>query len=506
MSVFFKSDGRIISLITAVFAALTPVFFLRQGLLLIDTGREFYIPMFMRQGGVLYKDIYNIYGTLSYQINSFLFSIFGEHINVLYFAGIVNSLIIVISCYLISREFLEKNLSFLISILIMSALVFRTFLYNSVLTYSFAIVYALSAFLLSVLFLIKYLKSGNKNSAYLSCLFAGISISSKYEFTLYIFVLAASLISAKKLGMPDLLKAAGAFACVPVLSYGVLLLQGFNLSDLKITYNLFQNLINAPLLKLFFGYFGVFPSVKGLMLLIFTNKIFAVFALLPILSIIMFINQIKEIYKNKPLFVFLLCSFSACAKNFFYLNVNHMGVFLFPISAIAAVILLKKYLNKFLSAIICFCIFIFAADDFASLKYKNYLLETPKGSIYTYKKDGEPIKYSLDFILNNTNKNDRVVILPEGSFINFASGRKGDLFYYNLSPLFYNDVFKPKNVISHFEENMPEYFILLPIDNSEYGSAFFGIDYAGDFYEIIVNNCNLIEEKNNIKIFKRKNI
>ena len=36
---------------------------------------------------------------------------------------------------------------------------------------------------------------------------------------------------------------------------------------------------------------------------------------------------------------------------------------------------------------------------------------------------------------------DSVVIMPEGSFINYITDRKGDNYYYNLSPLFYNDVF-----------------------------------------------------------------
>ena len=40
------------------------------------------------------------------------------------------------------------------------------------------------------------------------------------------------------------------------------------------------------------------------------------------------------------------------------------------------------------------------------------------------------------------------------------------------------------------------------MSNIEYGSEFFGKDYAQNFYEMIVNNYELVEEKNNIKFFR----
>ena len=62
---FFKSDKGIIIFLIVIFFAVLPFFFLHQGLLLIDTGREFYIPSQILKGGVLYKDIFNIYGPAS---------------------------------------------------------------------------------------------------------------------------------------------------------------------------------------------------------------------------------------------------------------------------------------------------------------------------------------------------------------------------------------------------------------------------------------------------------
>ena len=68
-----------VSFLIVIFLALIGIvlFWGKQGHILVDTGREFYIPEQMLSGQVLYKDIFNIYGALAYQINSLLFKIFG---------------------------------------------------------------------------------------------------------------------------------------------------------------------------------------------------------------------------------------------------------------------------------------------------------------------------------------------------------------------------------------------------------------------------------------------
>lgn len=194
-----------------------------------------------------------------------------------------------------------------------------------------------------------------------------------------------------------------------------------------------------------------------------------------------------------------------------------MGLFIFPICALVLLILISQYCQRFIVIGLTACILLFAAEDFSSLQYKNYKLETSKGTVYTYQKEGQIIDTALEYIKNN--KND-YVILPEGCFIhyiandahfsdNFAHDTASHLnkFYYNLSPLFYNDVFGEERIINDFNKNLPENIIILPIDNIEYGSSFFGKDYAQNFYErIIKNNYNLVEEKNNIEFYKRKNI
>ena len=118
MQNFFKKDIGIIVVLILLFLVILPFFYLKQGLLLIDTGREFFIPEQILNGNVLYKDVYNIYGALSYQINTMLMAAFGQKINILYNVGCINSLLIIITLYFLSREFLKKSFSFFQSFII----------------------------------------------------------------------------------------------------------------------------------------------------------------------------------------------------------------------------------------------------------------------------------------------------------------------------------------------------------------------------------------------------
>ncbi len=499
MGKFFKTDLAIVLLLIAIFFIFLPSFFLRQGLLLIDTGREFYLPQQLNDTGVLYKTVYNIYGAFSYQFNAFLFSVFGEKFITLYFAGIINSIVILVSIFLISREFLNKTFSFLISFLVMFSLVFSPFLYNSNIPYSYAISYALSAFLLSLLFLIKYTKNTNSHCAYIACFLAGMNISSKYEFVFYLPVLLYVILFLNRLKLKELIFSLISFLIVPFISYGSLLIQGLNLQDIVSLIQMFVSLISAPAIKLFFNNVGISQIGKDIV---------SLFGFLPLINFVLFCISFKKIYSDKSLFVFLLSSILVTAKFFLYLNVAHMGAFIFPVCILAFIVMMvklnvdKNFLYIFLSMLILF----FSVSDYSSLENKNYLLKTSKGNIYTYKKDGEIIDFVSDYVVNNTKITDKVLILPEGCVINFITGRKGDNLYYNLSPLFYNNVFGEEKILSYFKNNLPEYIVILPINNIEYGYEFFGIDYAQNFYEMIIDNYYRVEKNNNTEIFKRKNL
>ena len=505
MTKFFKNDFFIL---TIIFIIVLPFFFLHQGLLLIDTGREFYIPEQISGGAVLYKNIFNnLYGPFAYLFNSLLFLIFGSKINTLYCAGIINSFFIISAVYFISKEFFVNRYPLLISLTIMFSLVFGTFLYNSNISYTYAISYALSTFLISVLFLIKYIKTQTPKFAYISCLSAGLCFANKYEFIFYGIILLYGLIFLKPIGGKNFVKAFLFLALFPLICLLVLIFQGLDIQDIKRNIHLLSNFYNSPILKVFFLKFGMFFDFKAILFSTINNGFYSIFAFLPIINTSLLILFFKKIYEDKPLFILVLCAIFASAKSFFYLNVNHMGAFIFPICFICTISILQKInfpKNIIKTALAVFLIF-FAVNDFNSLQFKNYKLVSSKGIIYTYKKDGETIKNAVDFINQNTKNTDKIVILPEGIIINYLTDRNSDNTYYNLNPMFYEDIFGETEIIKHFEENKPDYFIILPIDNIEYGKSFFGIDYAQNFYEMIKNNYSLISDKNNMKIFAKDN-
>ena len=505
MQKFFKSDIFIILLIAFIYICILPFFFLHQGLMTVDTGREFYMAQQTAEGEILYKTLFNIYGPFSYQFNALLFLIFGQSINTLYISGIINSFIILLSFYLLSREFLSKSFSLLITITTMFSLVFSTFLFSSNITYSYGLVYALSSVLLSSLFLIKYIKSENNNFAMLSCLFCGLSILNKYEFILYPLVVIYVLTIIKPLSIKNLIKALFCFTIFPFISFFVLFIQGLTITDIAQALELMCKMAKSDSMRLFYSIHGCFFHPYYYLKLISKNLFYTIAGLLPLINIFLFIFTIKKLLKNKPLLIFCLISISCALKFTLFMKIDHMGAFLFPLCLLTTFLLIKNKIHNSLSYIILSVLIIFFAySDFNSLKMKTHLIKTPKGQIYTYQKDKEMLQFPIDYIIKNTTVNDKVLVVPEGAFINFATNRKSDNLYHNLVPLYYKDTFGEEKVLNHFKnENIMDYIVILPLPTTEYGSPYF-CSYAYNFCIMIEENYNLVAKQNDIKIYERK--
>lgn len=227
-----KKEYKILLGILFVFVINLFFFWLKQGSITVDTGREFYIPFEMLKGQVLYKDIFNIYGPLSYQINALSFLVFGQKINSLYVLGVINSFVILSTLYLISREFLDRIFSFLIVLFVMYSSIFTVGLFNFNLPYSFAMSYGFSAFLVAVYFLIKYTKEPKPLYSYISCFFTGLAIINKYEYFAFLPLVFYVISFLKPLQKKEILKSLGCFLITPLVSFSVLFFQGLRFEDL----------------------------------------------------------------------------------------------------------------------------------------------------------------------------------------------------------------------------------------------------------------------------------
>ena len=74
------------------------------GNLTIDSGHEMYVPAVLAEGKTLYRDVWFMYGPAAPYFNSYLFRLFGSHLNVLYWAGLVSALGSAIFLYLVGMR------------------------------------------------------------------------------------------------------------------------------------------------------------------------------------------------------------------------------------------------------------------------------------------------------------------------------------------------------------------------------------------------------------------
>jgi hypothetical protein len=99
---FFELSGSEVPWNRATFAALLGLGVLwgllmysswaTWGNLTIDCGREMYVPAVLSEGKMLYRDVWYLYGPAGPYVNSWLFRLFGVHLNVLYWAGSLSAL------------------------------------------------------------------------------------------------------------------------------------------------------------------------------------------------------------------------------------------------------------------------------------------------------------------------------------------------------------------------------------------------------------------------------
>lgn len=380
-----------------------------SGNLLLDFGREAIFPEQILQGKVLYKDIFNIFGPLSYQINAILYSIFGIHLNTLRFAGVMNSVLIIGVLYTLARFFTSKEVSWVTVFFIIIVCIFSRSPHNYIFPYTYSMIYAMSAFLFSVLFLFLYLKTSKKFFIPLSWFFAGISIASKYEYVFYVIFLFLLTILVFKPDKKNLFLSLFSFLSVPFISFSILFLQGLSWSEFFNQILLVKKFAQSPALIYFYKHStGIYPQgpillrilvsffntfligtlFTGLFYLIFRNKydrfiklfLFSLLILFEVLLFLKYINveaifiwlplfiaalmiffflkinqeeKIKEILKTKEGFylLFLCISFFASLKSLFILYIVNYGSFAFPLVFVALNIFVVEFLPSYFNFI-----------------------------------------------------------------------------------------------------------------------------------------------------------
>ncbi len=505
------------------------------GNILTDFGREMLFPKAILDGKVLYKDILGIYFPLAYQINALGYKFFGINLSVLEFLGLINTFIFSISLYLLSKEFLKSSFSLLFSITITVCAAFNGSLFNLLLPYSSSMSYGATAYVISVLFLIKYIKQ-NKiiyiNTAFLA---AGFALACKSEFGILFIILLLSSVIIKPVSFKINILNFLLYFLFPAISLVALFIQGLSI----------QNLLSAvTFMKKFFttdsmlyhisrtgGIFGIqdiflyfkclvcnliffgisfllfkFIAKKNTVLYIISALLSAILAnktnvsihtvLLPLLIFGILIFNYKRLYQNKSLFVLIISALALNIRTFWSLILTLYGMFTAPVLVLSFIVLLFEYLPEFkdfkkddlkkFTVFILFSYLIFFTWFAIYQKNKNNTpLITNKGKIYLVKNQTETLSAALKYIEMYTCKKDKILVLPEGMAINFFADRPVD-YLMPMADRLYFDAIGENNVLENLKS--ADYEIVFVIKG--YGLTNFGKPYLYNDENKIIKYLN----------------
>ena len=508
--------------------------------ILIDFGREVYYPEQILNGGILYKDLFNIYGPLAYQINAVLYKIFGAKLSTLYIAGCISSILTISGIYIIAQKFLSKFLSFCIGVFTITICVTTTSIFNFHFPYSWAVLYGLIAFLYSLYFLLKFNDNKKSSKLCISALIAGICITCKYDFLLYALIILFFIIKFKNW------KAFLCFLMPPLLSFGILFIQGLSFGDLINSLAITGLMAKSKTLIYFYQNSGIYfhPKViptdfllflktaipfaiilfgaclfqknKTLSIIVsilgycgflwfFSENIKTAFGFLPLLLLISAAAGFRKI--NSNLAILIISALAVSAKVFWVMLLYSYGNYYISIVLIAILALMFKFIPERLEKIAG--IYLLAASilyinaNFHMLSHAEGKIQTLKGTVYTSKELAESTNELIKY-LNNADGN--AVIFPEGMTVNFLAGVRSDDFYNSLLPL-YIETFTEEKIIEHYKNKMPEYIIFNNLNMKDYYFQYICNDYALNFCGFVQKNYKpevVIDTGFRYIIFKRK--
>lgn len=512
---FFIRNWHLL-LINFVTICLFVNFYGHFGNIMVDSFREMYIPLQMLKGEVLYKNIFCIYAPLGYMINAVLLKLFGAKLCVLYFAGLAASLGIFSLTFNILKKFLPKIYSLVVVLFIISASFLSPNVFNFVLPYSYGLLYGTLFALLCIYFCI------NKKIP-LAYAFYALAVCTKYEF---IFLLPALIWYSKK----DILKGILITIIIPILVLLPLFLQGVTFDNLSTIFAIIVKMSSTKTLYWFYSISGLIFNVELIriyginflkiflpLLFVFYFRswflvcalfIFFYFFLSPAMLIFAFplilILFAKEFHNLSRLKKFVIvASLLISLKLFFALTLMSYGVYFLPFALISLFILVPKRYKKSLIIIFAICTLVFGIKNSVSLIKKNVKIKTDVGTVYAEPEYGKPIKELIEYF---SNKNKKILVIPECLAFNVLSSNSTDNKFYSLIPL-YIETFGEENIIKRLELYPPDYIVISNYDTSDYYYSYFGQDYAQSVFEYIIQNykhTKLIGDKFSLNIYERK--
>lgn len=485
MKDFIKNNWRIFLIEGLVLLAFI-IFYGQFGDVNVDSFREAYIPQEILAGKILYKNIFTIYAPFAYILNALLFLIFGVHLKTLYFAGLFATLGIFYLTHKIARKFLDANLTLVICLFIISALVLSPNVFNSFFPYSYGILYG-------TLFILLSLNCSLNKQFSLSYLFYSFAICSKYEFLFLLPILIYAEIRKTqnfnwKKNIPALL--------TPII-ISLIALNGAGIGDILTSFGLIITMGATKTLYWFYSSMGLcfrielipiylVNLIKFLVPIYWVKYQEVVVWIMPVIAIL-FLLRYKKLNFSKKLFIFgsLLIS----AKVFCAITIQSYGVFFLPFALISLGILIPHKFRNIFAILLLIWSIVIGGQNISALNQKDVEVKTERGMVKTLRQNGRAINKLIKYI-ESTDKNSKIVIYPEGLCANFLTGRESDSKFYSLIPL-YVETFGEEIIIERLRQSNPDYIVISDYDTSAYYYTRFGQDYATEVYDWIKNNYKL---------------
>jgi hypothetical protein len=182
----------------AVWGALLYATWATWGDLTIDSGHEMYVPAMLASGKMLYRDVWFIYGPAAPYFNSYLFRLFGIHLNVLYWAGSLAALGSAIFLYLTGMSLGSWVIGWTAgAVVLMEA--FEPGLFCFPLPYSFSAVYGCLSACVFVWLVVRATQSGRWLWMFGAGTVAAVALLLKLEFGMACYGTVLALVLAESL-------------------------------------------------------------------------------------------------------------------------------------------------------------------------------------------------------------------------------------------------------------------------------------------------------------------
>jgi hypothetical protein len=182
------------------------------GLISVDVGREMYVPAMLANGKMLYRDVFYGYMPLGPYFNSWLFRLFGAHLNVLYWSGSLSALACALLLFATAKTLGSTLVGWTVAAVILMQS-FHGWLFSFPLSYSFPSVYGCVAACVCLFCIINAAKSKGLRWIVAAANAAALAFLIKLEFGAACYLALLALLFSRALLQKQVKRTALEVAC-----------------------------------------------------------------------------------------------------------------------------------------------------------------------------------------------------------------------------------------------------------------------------------------------------